>query len=222
MSLRKDRARFADRTEAGIALAGALGAYAGRSDVVVLGLPRGGVPVAAEIASALHAELDVLVVRKLGVPGHPELAMGAIADVGQTVEVVSNESVIARLGIQQPAFDAVYRFELDELRRRTAMYRGGRPAATVTDRTVIIVDDGLATGATMRAAVAAVRRQRTARLVVAVPVGASDTCQMLEQQVDQVVCALLPHPFQAVHQGYRDFRQTSDEQVLVLLGRRPD
>lgn len=198
-------------------MAALLGGYAGRDDVVVLGLPRGGVPVAAEIARVLGADLDVLVVRKLGVPGHPELAMGAIADIGQTVEMVTNDAVIGRLGITPADFDVVYRRELEELHRRVIAYRGSRPAAVVLGRVVIIVDDGLATGATMRAAVAAVRRQRPSRLIAAVPVGARDTCDMLGRQVDEVVCARHPEPFRAVHQGYRDFSQTPDREVLNLL-----
>jgi predicted phosphoribosyltransferase len=221
VSLRMDRDRFADRVDAGRSLAALLGGYAGRDDVVVLGLPRGGVPVAAEIARVLGADLDVLVVRKLGVPSHPELAMGAIADVGHTVEVVTNDAVIGRLGITAGDFDEVYRSELQELHRRLDAYRGSRPAAVVSGRVAIVVDDGLATGATMRAAVAAVRRQQPSRLIVAVPVGARDTCEMLRQMVDEVVCARHPEPFRAVHQGYRDFSQTSDREVLNLLaGRR--
>ena len=187
----------------------------------VLGLPRGGVPVAAEVARGLAAELDVLVVRKLGVPGHAELAMGAIADVDQTVEVVTNDAVIGRLGISSADFDEVYRAELQELRRRAVSYRGSRPAVAVAGRVVIVVDDGLATGATMRAAIAAVRRRRPVRLIVAVPVGARDTCEMLRREVDEVVCARHPEPFRAVHQGYHDFSQTSDAQVLALLAARP-
>jgi predicted phosphoribosyltransferase len=214
-----DRDRFADRADAGRSVAALLGGYAGRDDVVVLGLPRGGVPVAAEIAAALGAELDVLVVRKLGVPSHPELAMGAIADIGPTIEVVTNDAVIGRLGITPVDFDRVYRSERQELQRRVIAYRGSRAAVVISGRVVIVVDDGLATGATMRAAVAAVRRQQPARLVVAVPVGSRDTCEMLRRQVDDVVCARHPEPFRAVHQGYRDFSQTPDREVLGLLAR---
>src|SRR6478609_5575700 len=169
VSLRRDRYRFADRADAGRSVATLLAGYAGRDDVLVLGLPRGGVPVAAEVATGLGADLDVLVVRKLGVPGRPELAMGAIAAVGQGVEVVTNDVVIGRLSISPADFDAVYRSELVELRRRARTYRGARPAPSVAGLVVIIIDDGLATGATMRAAVAAVRGQRPARLIVAVP-----------------------------------------------------
>jgi putative phosphoribosyl transferase len=217
VNLRTNRSRFADRTAAGRALAALLGRFAGRDDVIILGLPRGGVPVAAEVATALGAVLDVLIVRKLGVPRQPELAMGAIAAVGDAVEVVSNDAVVARLGISAADFDAVRLRELRELRRRTAEYRGSRVAPAVEKRVVIIVDDGLATGSTMRAAVAAVRQLRPLRLIVAVPVGASDTCSLLRLEVDEVVCALTPDPFRAVHQGYRDFTQTTDSEVLALL-----
>jgi predicted phosphoribosyltransferase len=220
VSLRRDRNRFADRADAGRSLAALLAGYAGRDDVLVLGLPRGGVPVAAEVAGVLGAHLDALVVRKLGVPGRPELAMGAIADVGQHIEVVTNDVVIGRLGISPADFDEVYRRELQELRRRATTYRGARPPVAVSGRTVIVVDDGLATGATMRAAVAAVHQQRPARLVVAVPVGARDTCELLSREVDEVICAQHPEPFHAVHQGYLDFSQTPDEQVLALLAGR--
>lgn len=217
MNLRRHRNRFADRIEAGRALAELLSAYAGRDDVIVLGLPRGGVPVAAEVAARIGAALDVLVVRKLGVPTHPELAMGAIGCVGDTVEVVTNDTVLSGLHISPADFDAVYQAELRELRRRTAAYRDDRPPVRVAGRTVIIVDDGLATGATIRAAVAAVRRQQPGRLVVAVPVGALDSCRQLDAEVDEVVCALTPEPFRAVRQGYADFSETSDEQVLAAL-----
>jgi putative phosphoribosyl transferase len=218
VSLRTSPARFADRIAAGRALAALLGEYAGRDDVVVLGLPRGGVPVAAEVADALAARLDVLIVRKLGAPGQPELAMGAISAIGDLVEVVANDMVIARLGVSADDFDAVRHRELLELQRRAAVYRGTRSSPDLRDRVVIIVDDGLATGATMRAAVAAVRRQHPSRLIVAVPVGATDTCATLRQEVDDVVCARTPNPFRAVHQGYLDFTQTPDSEVLALLG----
>ena len=208
---------FADRIEAGRELASLLAGYAGRDDVVVLGLPRGGVPVAAEVATALGAALDVLVVRKLGLPSRPELAMGAIADVGNAVEIVTNSSVLTHLSVPQADFDAVYRRELIELRRRTAAYRGDRAPVRLTGRVVIIVDDGLATGSTMRAAVAAVRRREPSRLLVAVPVAGADTCDELAHDVDQVICARTPDPFVAVRQGYRDFTQTSDAEVLVAL-----
>ncbi len=218
--------RFASRVEAGRELAGLLSDYAGRDDVVVLGLPRGGVPVAAEVATALGATLDVLVVRKLGVPYRPELAMGAIADVDDAIEVISNDTVLRHLRITAEDFDAVYRRECVELRRRVAAYRGDRGPAAITGRVVIIVDDGLATGSTMRAAVAAVQRRGPGEVVVAVPVGAADTCRELGRTVDRVVCARTPEPFMAVRQGYDDFTQTPDEEVLRIMARpgppRPD
>ncbi len=209
--------RFANRTEAGRALGALLLEYAGRGDVVVFGLPRGGVPVAAEVALALRAPLEVLVVRKLGAPGRPELAMGAIADVGTAVEVVTNPDVIHRLSVTPEQFDAVYRSELAELRRRVAGYRGDRPPLELAGRVAIVVDDGLATGASMRAAVAAVARQHPARVVVAVPVGPAGMADGWGGRVDEAVCALTPALFSAVHQGYEDFSQTSDEEVLAAL-----
>jgi putative phosphoribosyl transferase len=211
--------RFADRGDAGRALALLLTTYAGRDDVVVLGLPRGGVPVAAEVASALGATLDVLIVRKLGVPRHPELAMGAVAGVGEAIDLVTNDRVLARAQVSAAEFDAVRRAELAELHRRSVAYRGDRPAVSVAGRVVIIVDDGLATGSTMRAAVAAVRRQLPRRLVVAVPVGPADCGTELGEQVDEVVVALTPERFQAVRQGYQDFSETSDDEVLRSIGR---
>jgi putative phosphoribosyl transferase len=217
MSLYTHQGRFADRVTAGRAVAALLGGYAARTDVVVLGLPRGGVPVAAEVARALGAVLDVLIVRKLGAPGQPELAMGAIAAVGDVIQVVSNEPVITGLHVTQARFDEVRRRELAELRRRAAAYRGDRAPLRLTGQVVIIVDDGLATGSTMRAAVAAVRQSSPSRVVVAVPVAAERTCEMLREQVDEVVCALFPEPFRAVHQGYRDFTQTPDDEVIALL-----
>jgi putative phosphoribosyl transferase len=217
MSLHTHQGRFADRVAAGRAVAALLGDYAGRPDVVVLGLPRGGVPVAAEVARALDAELDVLIVRKLGAPGQPELAMGAIAAVGDVIQVVSNEPVITGLHVTAARFDEVRTRELAELRRRAAAYRGDRAPLRLSDKVVIIVDDGLATGSTMRAAVAAVRQSSPSRVVVAVPVAAVRTCEMLREQVDDVTCALFPEPFRAVHQGYRDFSQTADDEVIALL-----
>jgi putative phosphoribosyl transferase len=212
--------RFAGRVEAGRELADLLSEYAGREDVVVLGLPRGGVPVAAEVARALGATLDVLVVRKLGVPYRPELAMGAIADVGDAVEVIRNDTVLRHLLIAAEDFDAVYERETVELRRRVAAYRGDREPTSISGRVVIIVDDGLATGSTMRAAVVAVHRREPAAVIVAVPVGAADTCRELGRIVDRVVCARLPEPFMAVRQGYDDFSQTPDEEVLRIMAAR--
>lgn len=217
MNLRTNRARFDDRTVAGRTLASLLTGYSGRADVVVLGLPRGGVPVAAEVARALGVVLDVLIVRKLGAPQQPELAMGAIAVIGNAIEAVANNVVVTGMRISAADFDAVHHRELAELRRRAERYRGDRPAPEVRDKIVIVVDDGLATGSTMRAAVAAVRRHEPRRLIVAVPVGAADTCTALRQEVDDVVCALTPNLFRAVHQGYRDFTQTTDSEVVALL-----
>jgi putative phosphoribosyl transferase len=218
MHLHRRTERFADRTEAGRAL-GRLVAerLADAGPVLVLGLPRGGVPVAAEVARALNAELDVLLVRKIGVPGQPELAMGAVAAVGDAVEVVTNDVVVGGLRIPDHVFRAVLDQELVELRRRTTAYRGDRPPPAIAGRTVVVVDDGLATGSTMRAAASAVRRRDPAAVIVAVPVGAADTCARLRAEVDEVVCALLPDPFRAVHQGYDDFRQTTDAEVLAAL-----
>jgi putative phosphoribosyl transferase len=208
---------YADRDDAGRTLAELLSHYGAQPDVVVLGLPRGGVPVAARVATALGAPLDVLVVRKLGLPWQPELAMGAIAGVGEEVELIRNDPVLTRSRVSPRVFDSVYRRELLELRRREDSYRGGRPPAQIRDRTVILIDDGLATGSTMRAGVAAVRRQRPSRVVVAVPVGAAETCAGLRNDVDEVVCALTPARFMAVGQAYRDFTPTSDAEVRHLL-----
>jgi predicted phosphoribosyltransferase len=207
---------FRDRTEAGRQLAAKLTAYADRPDVLVLALPRGGVPVAFEVARALHAPLDVFLVRKLGVPGHEELAMGAIASGGVRV---LNEDAVRGLGIPDDVLDAVSEGELRELERRERAYRGGRPAPPVRGRTVILVDDGLATGSTMRAAVAALRRQGPARVVVAVPVGSPETCAEFQAEADEAVCARTPEPFYAVGLWYEDFSQTSDEEVRDLLER---
>lgn len=210
-------APYSDRTEAGEALADRLAPYADRDDVVVLALPRGGVPVAAPVARRLRAPLDVLVVRKLGLPGQPELAMGAIAGVGDEVEVVRNDRVLDAVSVRDSDFRAVHDAELRELRRREEAYRDGRPAVGVPGRLAVLVDDGLATGSTMRAAVAAVRRQHPAEVVVAVPLGAADTCAALRQSADEVVCDWMPEPFYAVGQGYRDFAATEDDEVRALL-----
>ena len=207
---------FRDRRHAGRVLAQILAGYANRSDVIVLALPRGGVPVAYEVAKALHAPLDVFVVRKLGVPGHEEYAMGAIASGGVRV---LNDEVVRRLGIPDAAVDAVTRYEQGELERRERLYRAGRPLPDLRGRTVIVVDDGLATGSTMLAAVRALRAQQPARIVVAVPTAAAETCAQLRSEADEVVCATTPEPFRAVGTWYDDFSQTSDEEVRELLAR---
>jgi erythromycin esterase-like protein/predicted phosphoribosyltransferase len=206
--------RFADRTDAGRRLAARLDNYANRSDVIVLALPRGGVPVAYEVASKLAVPLDVFLVRKLGVPGHPELAMGAIAAGG--VEVLS-EDLIRDLGIPKALVQEVAVRERLELDRRDRAYRGGRKPPVLRDRTVILVDDGLATGSTMQAATLALRQQAPASIVIAVPVGARDTCDRLSRIADRVVCLETPEPFEAVGLWYQDFRQTGDEEVAQLL-----
>jgi putative phosphoribosyl transferase len=211
--------RFANRREAGIALAVHLGHLARRNDVVVLALPRGGVPVGYEVARALGAPLDVFVVRKLGFPGHAELAMGAIAS--GDVQVL-NEDVLAMYPVPQAAIDAVVRAERLELERRERAYRNGRPHVPVAGRVVILVDDGLATGSTMGAAVLAVRRRHPARVIVAVPVGARETCQDLRAVADEVVCVMTPEPFRAVGLWYLDFSQTTDDEVQRLLAEAHD
>lgn len=215
--------RFADRRDAGRALAEALRPHLGEHPerVLVLGLPRGGVVVAAEVAVAVQAPLDVLVVRKLGLPWQPELAMGAIAAVGDVVETVRTEAVLAASRVGAEAFEEVRAEELAELRRREAAYRGNRPAVRVRDRSVVLVDDGLATGSTMRAAVAALRRQHPVRIVVAAPVGSPAACAGLAADVDDVVCLVAPPNFRAVGQGYADFAPTSDDEVRDALRRVP-
>lgn len=205
---------FHDRREAGRVLASRLGRYAGRPDVLVLALPRGGVPVALEVAQALGAPLDVFLVRKLGVPGREEVALGAIASEGVRV---LNDDLVRRLGISTPALEAVTAREEAELRRREVAYRGSRPREPVAGRTVILVDDGLATGASMKAAVAALRRERPARIVVAVPVAAGEACDEFRADVEDVVCVATPEPFTAVGAWYEDFSQTTDEEVRHLL-----
>jgi putative phosphoribosyl transferase len=209
-------ALFADRAEAGSRLAKQLAAYAGRPDVVVLALPRGGLPVAEPVAAALGAPLDVLVVRKLGVPGHEELAMGAIVSGGGRV---LNESVLQQLDIPDVVIDTVAAREEREMARREHAYRGDRPPIEFGGKTVIIVDDGLATGATMRAAVAGVRQRRPARIVVAIPVAAADACAALRREADEVICVAAPESFFAVGQWYDDFSQTTDAEVHAILSR---
>jgi putative phosphoribosyl transferase len=207
---------YADRAAAGRVLADELGEVAG--SVLVLGLARGGVPVAAPVADALGAPLDVLIVRKLGLPEQPELAMGAIAGVGGYTHTVRNEPVLAEAG--EHALADVLEEETRELRRREHAYRGDRPAIDVRGKVVILVDDGLATGSTMRAAVAAVRRQHPERVIVAIPVGGSDGCRRLERDADEVVCVWKPLYYTAVGQAYRDFSPVEDEEVRRILAER--
>ncbi len=207
--------RFRDRVEAGRLLAEQLGHLAG-PDVIVLALPRGGVPVAFEIASRLRVPLDIFLVRKLGAPGQPELAMGAIATGGARV---LNDDVIRYLAVSPEVIEAVARAEQVELARREHAYRGDRPSPDLHGKRVILVDDGLATGSSMRAAIAAVRTQQPARIVVAVPVAARETCEELKREVDEITCLRTPEPFSAVGLWYEDFSQTSDEEVRDLLQR---
>src|SRR6266536_1185313 len=207
---------FSNRAEAGRQLAEKLDKYSGREDVIVLGLPRGGVPVAYEVAKRLRAPLDVFIVRKLGVPGFEELAAGAIASGGVRV---LNEDVIRAIPYADEAIEAVTVKETAELERREHIYREGRPPPELRDRIVILADDGLATGATMRAAVKALRQRGAAKVVAAVPVGPPDTCHEIEQQADETVCLSTPEFFQAVGQYYEDFSQTTDDEVRELLAR---
>jgi predicted phosphoribosyltransferase len=207
---------FATRREAGEKLAEKLAAYADSPDLIVLALPRGGVPVGYEVARALHAPLDVFLVRKLGVPGYEELAMGAIATGGVRV---LNQEVTSHMDIPEPVIDAVAERENEELQRRERLYRQDRPEPDVRGRTVILVDDGLATGSTMRAAAAAIRQMQPAKVVVAVPVAARETCEELREEVDEVICAVTPEPFMAVGAWYADFSQTTDDEVRELLQR---
>ena len=208
--------RFKNRTEAGCFLAARLDEYANRPDVLVLSLPRGGVPVAYEVAAALNAPLDIFLVRKLGVPGQEELAMGAIATGG--VRVI-NDEIVNYLGIPGKVIDAVAIEEEQELERRERLYRDGRPARAVRGRLVILIDDGLATGSTMRAAAIALRQQQPASIVIAVPVASNQICDELRTEVDKVICAVTPEPFRAVGLWYEDFTQTTDEEVRDLLAR---
>ena len=207
---------FPNRAEAGRVLGLKLSKYSGRDDVIVLGLPRGGVPVAYEVARALRVLLDVFIVRKLGVPGFEELAVGAIASGGVRV---LNEEVANALPNRDQIIEAVTERETAELERREREYRDGRPAPELAGKTIILIDDGLATGATMRAAVRALRQRGVAKIVVAVPVGPPETCKEFEDEADEVVCASAPEFFQAVGQYYEDFSQTSDDEVRELLAR---
>jgi len=207
---------YRDRTDAGRQLARKLRHYAGRPEVLVLALPRGGLPVAFEVALALAAPLDIFLVRKLGVPGHEELAMGAIATGGVRV---MNEQVVGRIVIPPQLIERVAAAEQAELERREREYRGDAPHPDVRGKTVILIDDGLATGSTMRAAVAALSQQGPAKIVVAVPVAAEETCEALADEVDEVVCGAIPEPFFAVGYWYEDFDQTTDDEVRELLSR---
>src|SRR5438067_1713978 len=207
---------FRDRRAGGDALAGLLQKYAGRHDAIVLALPRGGVPVGDEVASRLGLPLDVFIVRKLGAPEQPELAIGAIASGG--VRVLDND-IVRALEISPATIEAVAKRELQELTRREHLYRGERPAPKVAGKTIILVDDGLATGSSMRSAVSALRQQQPARIVVAVPIAARQTCEALQPVADEVVCAVTPAPFYAVGQWYDVFDQTTDDEVHQLLER---
>ena len=209
-----DLQAFIDRRSAGRVLASRLAQYAGRNDVVVLALPRGGVPVGYEVASALGVPMDVFLVRKLGTPGHRELAMGAIASGGVRV---LNEDVVHWYGISESAIERIAREEQEELDRRERAYRDNRPLPDLTNKIVILIDDGLATGSTMRAAAQAVRAHRPDRVIVAVPVGAGETCAELAAVADEVICAMMPEPFSAVGQWYLNFDQTDDDEVRQLL-----
>lgn len=207
-------ALFRDRRDAGKKLAQKLITFARHSDAIVLALPRGGVPVAYEVASALHAPLDIFIVRKLGLPGREELAIGAIASGGAKV---LNQDIIRYLGISEALIDAIAQQELQELERRERAYRGDRPPLDVKSRRIILIDDGLATGASMRAAVAGLRAYHPAQIIVAVPTAAFETCEALKPEVDQMICATTPEPFYGVSRWYKDFSQTTDEEVRTLL-----
>jgi putative phosphoribosyl transferase len=207
---------FQDRHEAGKRLAEQLTNYTNRPDIIVLALPRGGVPVAFEVAQALHTSLDVFVVRKLGVPGHEELALGALA-TGQVRYL--NQKVVGEFNVMQKDIEAVTQAEMHELERRERLYRDDRPPPELRGKTVVLVDDGLATGASMYAAVMALRLRDPAKIVVAVPIASPQTCDAFRDVVDEVVCAVTPEPFYAVGLWYRDFSQTTDEEVRDLLAR---
>jgi len=205
---------FKDRVDAGRKLAKELPKYANISDVLILALPRGGVPVAFEVAKELNVKMDVFIIRKLGVPGNEELAMGAIASDNI---IVLNEDVVRSFQISKQVIDAVAARELRELERREHTYRGNRPKPNINGLTVILIDDGLATGATMRAAAAAVKTKNPTKIVIAVPTGAPDTCRSFEGKVDEVICVATPEPFYGVGAWYEDFSQTTDEEVCELL-----
>ncbi len=212
---REDKiALFRDRRDAGRKLAQQLTDYVGRNDVIVLALPRGGVPVAYEVALALHAPLDIFIVRKLGLPGYEEVAIGAIAS--GSVRVL-NEEIVRYLNIPMTLIDGVARRELRELERRAGAYRGNRPPPDVKGRTVILIDDGLATGASMRAAVTGLRAHSPAHIVIAVPTAAPETCESFKSEVDRIVCFTTPEPFYGVSRWYENFSQTTDEEVKLLL-----
>ena len=206
--------RFTDRRDAGRLLAQKLSAYAGQTDVTVLALPRGGVPVAYEVAIALHAPLDIFLVRKLGLPGREELAIGAIASGGIRV---LNEDIIRVLSVPEEVINIVARNELQELQRREHNYRGNRPPPEIRGRKIILVDDGLATGASMRAAIAGVRAQHPTRIVIAVPAAAPELCNAFESEVDEMVCEMTPEPFYGLSRWYKDFSQTTDAEVRMFL-----
>lgn len=216
MKARPKPGRYWNRAEAGVYLAGQLLSYADRSDLLVLGIPRGGVPVAFEVARALHAPLDVVVVRKLGLPKQPELAIGAIASGGIRI---LNQELVTELGVPKSVIEAVTRSEQRELERRERAFRGGKAALDPRGRTVILVDDGLATGATMRAAIAALRQRQPTRLVVAVPVAQSDVWRAIRGLADEIVCPIVSDVFVAVGQWYVDFSPTTDDEVRDLLER---
>lgn len=206
--------RFANRTEAGELLADALSGYTGRSDILILALPRGGVPVAYEVAKALSAPMDLWLVRKLGVPGQEELALGALA--GKNIRVL-NYDIVDLLNIDETVIDTIVAREQAELERRNRLYRQGKPPPAIEGKTIIIIDDGLATGATMRVAISSLRQAGAARIIAAVPVGAASTCDKIEEEADELICLHTPEPFYGVGQWYNDFSQTSDDEVLALL-----
>jgi predicted phosphoribosyltransferase len=205
---------FQDRRHAGRKLARNLSIYAGKADILILALPRGGVPVAYEVALALNAPLDVFIVRKLGLPGREELAMGAVASGGVRV---LNGDIIRMLNIPDEVINLVAKRELQELQRRERLYRGNRPKPELRDRTILLIDDGLATGASMRAAIAGLRAQHPARIVIAVPTAAPDVCEAFQSEADEIICAITPEPFYGVGRWYEDFSPVSDEEVQVLL-----